>query len=148
MKRFSFSLARVLKLKEQRKRLAEQRQEQARAALDAARSVVAALIEELARNAVHVEGKLGQSTTPGEWLALSQHSVQLGRSLELAEAEVLKKLGLLREAAAQRTRAAREVEVLLHLRDKQLDQHWQETMHEDQLRLDELSMALWSKELP
>jgi hypothetical protein len=47
VQRFEFRLDGVLKLKKQRRRLAEQQQMQARAALDAARAAVMALQEQL-----------------------------------------------------------------------------------------------------
>jgi flagellar export protein FliJ len=144
VKRFQFSLERVLKLKEQRERLAELRLKQAHAALEQARAVVVALRTELARTAAALEGKLGQTIAPGAWMVHYQHSTYLGQAIDLAEGNVARAAQAVREAAAERTRIATEVEAMLHLRHGQWQEHWDETMRQEQIRLDDLGMRRWA----
>jgi hypothetical protein len=69
VQRFEFRLERVLKLKKQREWLAELRQKQARAALDAARAEVAAINEQIAHSAAALEAGLAGAGRDASWLA-------------------------------------------------------------------------------
>jgi flagellar FliJ protein len=143
VKRFQFSLERVLKLKEQRERMAELRLKQAQMVLEQARSVVAAIREQLRQVAATLENKVGAPISPAGWIMYYEHSQQLGRTLEQAEAKVVQARKHLQEAAAERTQIATEVEALHHLRDQQWQEHWEEMMRLEQIRLDELGMRRW-----
>ena len=143
MRRFQFTLERVLKLKEQRERMAELRQKQARAALEMARRVVASIWTQLEQNAEALEVKVGTSIATGPWLAHYQHAAQLGQALEAADANLRRATQELRQASAQRVQITQEVEALRHLRHQQWQDHWQETMRQEQIRLDELGMRRW-----
>ena len=90
--------------------MAELRQKQARIALDAARSVVTALQEQIARNAAAFEARLGCSEDGDSWLVRYQQSARLGDRLELAEAKAQAAEGKYREASTARTKIATEVE--------------------------------------
>lgn len=143
MKRFDFRLQRVLKLKQQRERLAELRQRQARQVLDAARAEVARLWEQLGHTAGALTGKLGGAVPASAWVAHYDHSVQLSKILETAEAREQRAEQGVQEAAALHTRIAQEVEALLCLRGQQWASHWQEVARADQVRLDELGLRRW-----
>lgn len=143
MKRLQFRLESVLTLKEQRERMADLQVKQARAALEMARAVVHALHEQLARSAAALVGRVGQVVTPGAWGAYYEHSFQVGRALEAAEANVAKAQANLEQAMDQRTQVRKEVEALLHLRKEQWRDHWAEHMRREQVRLDELGLQRW-----
>jgi flagellar export protein FliJ len=143
VKRFQFSLGRVLKLKEQRERMAELRLKQAQLALEQARAVVAAIRERLRQTSAALEPKIGNPIPPASWIAYYEHSQQLGRNLEQAEGHVVRARQQLQEAAAQRTQIATEVEALNHLRHQQWQEHTYDMMHLEQIRLDELGMRRW-----
>ena len=144
MKRFLFRLERVLKLKQQRERLAELRQQQARQLVEAARAEVSRLTEQLQQTAGALRGKGAGPVPAGTWIAHYVHSAQLGQALESAEVHVQRALQRLQEAAAQRTKIAQEVEALQHLRGQQWQEHSQDMMRAEQVRLDELGMRRWT----
>jgi flagellar FliJ protein len=143
VRRFEFRLERVLKLKKQREWLAEMRQKEARAALDAALAAVAAVNDQIARNAAALAAALAQAGQDGSWLARQQQSVGLGHLLELAEAEAREREVKFREACAARTQVAQEVEALLHLRGEEWQAHRAEVQKAQQEQLDEVGMRLW-----
>ena len=143
MKRFHFRLERVLKLKQQRERLAELRQQQARQVVEAAKAEVARLTEQLRQTAGALGGKLGGAVPASAWVAHYEHSAQLGQALQSAEARVERALRGLHEASAQRTQIAREVESLLYLRRQQWDEHWKDVARAEQVQLDEQGMRRW-----
>lgn len=146
MKRFQFRLERVLRLKEQRERLAELRQQQARLAVEAARARVSLLQEELTRAARSLQDKVGRAAASGEWVAGAEHTARLGKALGAAEADVRRADEDLRAAAVERTRVATEVEALLHLRQEAWQVHHEEAQRDEQERLDELGMRRWQRE--
>lgn len=144
MKRFLFRLERVLKLKQQRERLAELRQQQARQLVEAARAEVSRLTEQLRQTAGALHGKAAGPVAADTWIAHYVHSARLGQALESAEVHVQRALQRLQEAAAQRTKIAQEVEALQHLRDQQWEEHRQDMLRSEQIRLDELGMRRWT----
>jgi hypothetical protein len=143
VQRFEFRLERVLKLKKQREWLAELRQKQARAALDAARAAVAALNEQVARSAAALEAGLAGAAHDASWLARHEHALRLRPVLELAEAKARQADVQYQEASAARTRIATEVEALLHLRRQQWQAHRAAVLKAQQEQLDEVGMRLW-----
>jgi flagellar biosynthesis chaperone FliJ len=143
VKRFQFRLERVLRLKEQRKRMAELRQQRARLALEAARGKALAIAAELAQTAAVLQGRLGRPVAMDAWLTAYAHSTRLGRALQAAEAEVHDAEKGLRQADAERTRVATEVEALLHLRREAWEEHSEAARNKEQERLDELGMRRW-----
>ncbi len=143
MKRFEFRLERVLKLKEQRKRLAELAQKQAFLALEGARAESAAVRDLLAQNALALQVQLGQCVPSGTWIAHYLHSARLGQALDAAEAKVEHFTQGLQEANKKRAQVAVEVEVLLSLRHEQRQKHGEETQWAEQIRLDDLGIQRW-----
>src|SRR2546422_8526661 len=116
MKRFHFRLERVLKLKQQRERQAELRQQQARLMLENAKANVAVLTDRLIQNAAALEAQIGNLVQPDSWIAGYQYLAQIGQALELAEVKARRAGEGVREADALRARIAIEVEALLYLR--------------------------------
>ena len=76
----SFAWRRVLKLKKQRLRLAEQQQMLARTVLDAARSDVAAIGEQIARGAAALAEGLAGAARDGSWLAQHEQALRMDQS--------------------------------------------------------------------
>ncbi len=143
MQRFEFRLERVLKLKKQREWLAELRQKQARAALEAARAEVRAIQEQVARRAAALAVGLAGAAQDGSWLAMHQQALRLGPLLELAEARARQADVQYQEVSAARTEIAKEVEALLHLRREEWQAHRLAILKAQQEQLDEVGMRLW-----
>ncbi len=143
MQRFEFRLERVLKLKKQRQRLAEQQQLRARAALDAARAEVAAIQGQIARAAAELAAGLAEASRDASWLARHQQAVRLAPVLELAEERARQADVRYQQASAARTQIATEVEALLHLRQQEWQAHRAAVRKAQQEQLDEVGMRLW-----
>jgi hypothetical protein len=143
LQRFEFRLERVLKLKKQREWLAELRQKQARAALDAARAEVAVIAEQIARSAAALEAGLAGAARDASWLARQEQSLRLRPLLELAEARARQADVNYQQASAARAQAATEVEALLHLRRQEWQAHRLAVLKARQEQLDEVGMRLW-----
>jgi flagellar FliJ protein len=143
VKRFTFRLERILKLKKQRQRLAELAQLQAAAVLEQAQKEEAALQEQLARNAAVLAAQVGRPVDTAAWLTHYSHAGQLGKSLDQAEANIQAAAKKLQEAAARLTQISTEVEVLLSLRRQYWEEFLQETGREEQKALDELVIERW-----
>jgi hypothetical protein len=143
VQRFEFRLERVLKLKKQRQWMAELRQKQARAALDAARAEAAALHELVARSAAELAAGLAGAADDPAWLTRQQQSLRLAPLIELAEGKARKAEGEYQQASAERTRIATEVEALLHLRGEEWREHRLAVLKAQQEQLDEVGMRLW-----
>lgn len=143
MKRFEFSLDRVLKVKRQQERLAEMEQSRAALAADAARDKVRRLAGELERVAEEVSARLGQPVAPQQWVSAYELSDRLGRSMEVAEQAVTAAEQALATAAQERAQIATEVEALATLRKQQWDRWRQEVARVDQERLEELALRSW-----
>jgi flagellar export protein FliJ len=140
VRRFEFRLERVLKVKQQRQRLAELQQQQARARVETARSVVATLQGEIRETAAAVQRNLGGAQL---WLALYERTRILGQALQVAEVKVQQAEAELSEADARRRQIATEVEALLNLRQQQWQRYCQEVARVQQEQLDELGLRQW-----
>ena len=143
MQRFEFRLERVLKLKRQREWLAELRQRQARAALDAARAEVTAILDQIARSAAVLQDGLAAAGRDASWLSRHQQSLRLGGLLELAEAKARQADVRYQEASAARTQIATEVEALQHLRQEEWHDYRLGVLRAQQDQLDEVGMRKW-----
>ncbi len=143
MQRFEFRLERVLKLKQQRHRLAELHQQQARARLDAALAAVAVLQGEIGDTAAAAARGLTQPIGRQLWTAYQERVRLLSRTLEAAEVQARQVEQELARADAWRRQIATEVEVLLNLRHEQWQGYCQEVARAQQEQLDELGMRRW-----
>lgn len=135
MKRFEFSLERVLQVKKQRERLAEMLQQQARLAFDAAQAEVDALHAQLAR--------LAQPDGPLSWMARQQQAALVSQAVERAEGRAAQARARLEEAGRARARIATEVEALAHLRQQQWQAFRREQQNAQQAQLDEFGLRRW-----
>jgi flagellar protein FliJ len=143
VKRFEFRLERVLRLKRQRARLAELNQKRARLAVEAVEARIAALREELARDALGLAAKIGQALPVGAWQSVQVRAARLGRDLLAAETDLRKAAEELERAAATRARAATEEEALLYLRRHAEEAHREAMARAEQVQLDELGLLRW-----
>lgn len=143
MQRFEFRLERVLKVKQQRERLAEMRQKQARVALDAARADVAALNDQIARNAAEYEARLGRGGAADGLLGLWQQSARFADQMSFLEARVHQAAAHYQAASAARAQIATEVEALLGLRRQKWEEHRLLAQRAQQEQLDDVGMRRW-----
>jgi flagellar export protein FliJ len=143
MRRFHFRLERVLRLKQQRQRLAELRLKEARLKLDAAQARVVALNEEVAQAARELNDLIRGPHSSGAFLAAAAHTSRLTRALQEAAAVVDKAEHEVREATALRRQRAIEAEALLYLREQAWEAHQDEALSSQQRRLDEIGLRQW-----
>lgn len=143
MKRFHFRLERVLSLKKQRERLAEIRQQQARALWEAARAECVRIEEELARTAANTTEKLREAAALGTWQVHYEQTARLGELLTAAQKRLDEAEKLLQETNRLRIQATQEVEMLRDLRAKEWHNYRKETARQQQNKLDELGLQRW-----
>lgn len=143
MKRFEFSLDRLLKVKKQLERLAELEQQRAREAADRARDTLHQYQEQLASVAGRFADAVGSAMAPGQWAAASDMAERLGGSIRQAEHDVAEAEQKFAAASQERAQIATEVEALGTLRQQQWERWRQEAQKADQDRLDEVSLRRW-----
>jgi flagellar protein FliJ len=143
VKRFEFSLDRLLKVKRQLESLAELEQQKAESAVQEAHAVVAQLQEQLARVAEGVNGHVGHAMSPHQWVNAYQLSDRLGQSLAIAE-QVAEKAELRwTEARRERAQVAAEVEALDTLQHQQKEKWQREYEAANQEQLDDIGLRRW-----
>lgn len=143
MKRFQFRLERVLSVKERRERLAEMRQQQARARWEAARAECAKIEEQLADAAAHAAERLQQAAALGTWRAYYERTASLDDLLAAAQRRLIEVENQLQEANRQRIQASLEVEALRDLRAKEWQNYQKQAAQQQQNRLDEIGLQRW-----
>jgi flagellar export protein FliJ len=145
VKRFRFGLERVLRLKKQKERLAEMRQQQARTALDAALAVVADLQTQVAETAADVAAHAGMAEPVGAWRTRNARVSYLAVQIQAAEAKVAEATRKLQEASAARVQITTEVEALLFLGRQQWQTHRELVAAKEQERLDDVGLRRWAR---
>lgn len=145
MRRFRFSLDRVLKVKQQREKLAEVRVAQALAAAELARQAVAGVRQEIVTASLAMQQRVGRVLTGDVWAAAFDHSDRLNAALVRAEAVLREAETRLEEAVQARRQIATEVEALKTLRQQQWEQHRDEVQKAEQERLDEIGLRGWQE---
>jgi flagellar export protein FliJ len=143
MKRFQFRLERVLWLKEQRERLVEMQQQQARARCEEARAACAHIEAELVRTAAHAMERMREAATLGTWRSHYEQAARLGELLAAAQRRLGEAEKLLQEANRLRIQAALEVETLRNLRSKEWQNYRKEAARRQHNKLDELGLQRW-----
>lgn len=143
MKRFHFRLERVLSLKEQRERLAELRQQQARAHLEEAKAECVRIEDEMVRVAAAAAARLRESAGLGTWQAHYEQSAHLAKMLTTAQQRASEAEAALQEANRLRVQASLEVEALRSLRTREWQNYRKETARHKQNNLDELGLQRW-----
>src|SRR5665213_1713036 len=140
MKRFEFRLDQVLRLKQQRHKLAELRRREAQAARDRALSEVANVRERLSRTAAEGVNLLGQALSVAAWVNRSRYLAVLEQNLRAAEANVRAAEQTLQAAAAALAAAAKEEETLVALRDRQWQEHRREAARHEPVSYTHLTL--------
>ncbi len=143
MKRFYFPLDRLLNAKRQLERLAEQRQQHARAVFEAAREEVVRAESRVTEAAGGGLETLRESAALGMWQARYEQVAALGKALTTAQAQARQAEEQLKSASLARARIASEVEALLHLRRQQWQAHVEVAERRRQEQLDEIGMRRW-----
>ncbi len=143
MKRFEFSLDRLLTIKRQLEKLAELEQQRAADAADRARDKLRGLRDQLVRISERFAAAVGSAMTPQQWGSASDMAERLGESIRAAEDEAAAAERKLAAAAQERAQLATEAEALATLRRQQWDKWRQEAQKADQDRLDELGLRRW-----
>lgn len=143
MQRFSFPLERVLKYKERRERLAEMRQMQAVALLQARERVVEGLKEQWANAGAALPGGSQGPLDVAAWIAHVHHVQRLARELAGAESQVRDAVRAVEIAADQRKLRAREAEALRQLRRRREELHMEQMAAAEQRFLDGEGIQRW-----
>ncbi len=143
MKRFEFSLDRLLRVKRQLERVAELEQLRAQEATERARAELQALHDQLARISDRFSASIGRAMIPSQWASASDMAERLGHSIHRSENEVSQAEQKLLAAAQERAQLATEVEAISTLRRQQWEQWKQEAQRADQDRLDEVGLRIW-----
>lgn len=143
MKRFQFRLESVLSLKEQRERLAEMRQQQARAVREEARGECVRIEEQLTQTTASAAEKLREAAMLGTWQAHYAQTAALSEMLAAAQRKLAEAEALLQEANQLRIQAALEVETLRDLRAREWRNYRKEAARQQQNKLDELGLQRW-----
>jgi flagellar FliJ protein len=143
VKRFEFSLDRLLRVKRQLERLAELEQRRALEAAEQARAALQGLRDQLSRISDQFAASVGQAMQPYQWASASDLAERLGKSIHGAEQAVEKAEQKLLTAAQERAQLATEVEAISTLRQQQWDLWRHEAQKADQDRLDEVGLRLW-----
>jgi flagellar protein FliJ len=143
VKRFEFSLDRLLRVKRQLERLAELEQRRAQDAAEQARAKLEALRDQLTRISDRFAAAVGRAMTPHQWASSYDMTERLGRSIHVSEEEVAQAEQKLLVAAQERAQLATEVEAISTLRQRQWELWRQEAQKADQDRLDEVGLRLW-----
>jgi flagellar export protein FliJ len=146
LKRFRFRLERVLKLKQQQRRMAELAVKQATVVLEQAGAVVRGLRGELAKKSDALSTNVGKTVPAGGCLALFEQSAQLERRLVQAEAIEREARNRLANAVGVLTRMNSEVEALESLRRQQWREHQTEAQARYQQVLDEAALGRWKSD--
>jgi flagellar FliJ protein len=145
VKRFEFSLDRLLKVKKQLERLAELEQSRARDVVERAQANLRGLEDQLAAVSGRFAAAVGSAMTPSQWASASDMAERLGQSIRQAEQDVEAAEQKLMAASQERAQIATEVEALATLRQQQWERWQQEAQKADQERLDELGLRRWQE---
>jgi flagellar FliJ protein len=143
VKRFEFSLDRLLRVKRQLERLAEHEQQRAQNAVELARATLQGFRDQLDRVSDQFSAAVGHAMPPHQWAFASDMAERLGRSIGQSEQEVSTAEQKLFVAAQERAQLATEVEAISTLRQQQWTLWKQEAQKADQDRLDEVGLRLW-----
>ena len=145
MKRFDFRLAKLLKYHQQRQKQADLALHRASLDRDAAQNEVTHLHEQI-ENACRLNEAVGKPIEPTRREQSLRHAEQICQTLQVAEEKFKVAERCFREAQSQRTAITQDVEMLLHLRTRELSEHQDEIARRQQIELDDVVMKRWSRQ--
>ena len=145
MKRFQFRLEKLLRYHQQRQKQADLALSRASMDRDNAQAEVTHLHEQI-QNACRLNEAVGQPIEPIRREQSLRHAEQICQTLQVAEEKLKAAERRFREAQRQRTAITQDVEMLLHLRTRELTEHQDETARRQQIELDEVVMKQWSRQ--
>jgi flagellar export protein FliJ len=143
VKRFEFSLERLLSLKKQQECLAELDQQRAAQDMEAARHEVIEIEGQIVQLSQSMNATAQRGLALDCWVAGSELSEKLGVSLGVANAALRKAEEVYSEKSSARAKLATEVESLNTLRSQQWEAYRREQAQADQARLDEIGLNRW-----
>ena len=143
MKKFQFSLERLLRFHQQRQKEAEHKLRQA--ALERAGAAAEVdRIERLIVEACQLNESVGRLIEPATRINSARHLEALSQTLTGAQEKLEGADQRFREVREECTKATQSVEAFLHLRDQQRTEHRDEANRQQQIELDEVVMRRWS----
>ncbi len=143
MKRFEFSLDRLLRVKKQLEHIANLELQRAQDAVVKAEANLRLLHDQLVRISDQFATAVGRAMAPQQWASASGMVERVGQSIRVAEREVEETKHKFVEAAQERAQLSTEVEALTTLRKQQFEKWQHEAQKVDQDRLDELVQQRW-----
>lgn len=145
MKRFRFSLERLLGLKQQQERQAELGQLQARLRWETAQRTMLGLRDQLSHTAELLATKMTGPLQRRSRVTQCEVATQIGESLQRAEEQCRVAAGELQKAARERMRLHCEVQALEKLRDRQWRDYLRDAQREAQIKIDEFVLRSWDR---
>ncbi len=145
MKRFEFSLDRLLRVKQQLEQLAEFEQSRAQGEVERSRAALQGLRDQLDRVSEQFSAAVGTAMPSRHWALASDMAERLSRSIGESEKDVAAAEEKLAAAVRERAQVATEVEAIANLRRQQWDLWRQEAQKADQERLDEVGLRIWQR---
>ena len=143
MKRFEFSLDRLLRVKKQLEHIAELEQQRAARGHDAGPGPLQSLHDQLDRISDQISASVGRVMAPQQWASASGMAERVGVHIQASEQEVAAADQRLVAAAQERAQLATEVEALSTLRRQQVEKWQGEAQKADQNQLDEMIQRRW-----
>lgn len=143
MKRFEFSLDRLLRVKTQLEHIANLELQRAQDAVEKAHANLRMLNDQLSRISDQFATAVGRTMAPQQWASASGMVERVGQSIRIAEREVEETQNKVVQAAQERAQLATEVEALTTLRKQQFEKWQHESQKSAQERLDELVQQRW-----
>ena len=143
MKRFSFSLEKVLKFRERQQWLAEIRQKKMADAVRSAEAETESLVEQLNNLCRWLYEKADRAQDARVWMSMHTHTVRVEQAIDAARQKAVTAMHHLDRAAAERKLADIEVEKLCKLRQRKWEEFSVKLQRAEQEQLDEISCARW-----
>jgi flagellar FliJ protein len=145
LKKFEFSLDRLLRVKRHQERVAEAELARAQQAVLQARATLESFQDQFARISDQFSDAIGRAMTPQQWVSASDLAERLGHSIRTAEQAVLQAEQKMETARQERALIATEVEAIATLRQRRWQQWRLEAAKADQERMDEVGLRLWQQ---
>ena len=143
MKKFQFSLERLLRFHQQRQQQAELKLRQAAMVRETAAAEIDYVRQQIA-GACQLKEVVGGEINPSSRMNAARLVEVLGQTLTAAQEKLKAADQRFREVREECTEVTQSVEAFLHLRDQQRIEHRDEATRQQQIELDEVVMRRWS----